>query len=265
MRLLDASMLRGALALLVALAPVTVVAQETAGAASTAPLGVSAEAQAVMDRMTNYMKGLQAFSIAARESRDEVLSFGYKLQNNQTSTMVVQLPDKLRVDVDGDIKTRTYLYDGKTLTIHAGDRGVYAQVDAPSTLGELLDGLLNRGVDMPLIDVLLQARKGTLGEGVRAGLLVGDSSVEGVATDHLAFRQPTIDWQMWVEKGDRPLPRKFVITTRYEVGDPQYEVVLDWNLKPKIDRKTFAFAPPTDTRKIRFNDDAAAAAGGGQP
>jgi hypothetical protein len=43
-----------------------------------------------------------------------------------------------------------------------------------------------------------------------------------VLCDHLAFRQLDTDWQLWVEKGSRPLPRKIVITTRYEVGDPQF-------------------------------------------
>ena len=96
--------------------------------------GIGPEARAVLDRMTAYLATLQRFSIVADETRDEVLSFGYKLQRNQTARMVVQRPDRLRVDVTGDIKTRTYVYDGKTLTVHAPAPGVYAQVEAPPTI-----------------------------------------------------------------------------------------------------------------------------------
>ena len=220
--------------------------------------GIGPEAKAVLDRMTAYLGTLERFSIVASESRDQVLSFGYKLQRNQSAKMVVQRPDRLRVDVTGDIKTRTYVYDGKTLTIHAPDAGVYAQVEAPPTIRDLVNGLLNRGVEMPLIDVLLQGFQGTLTEGVRVGLLVGDSEIDGVPVQHLAFRQATIDWQLWVDKGERPLPRRFAITTRYEFGNPQYEATLAWDLKPKTDRRTFTF-DPGETRRIPFSDEPAAA------
>jgi hypothetical protein len=214
--------------------------------------GVTPEARAVLDRMTAYLGTLQRFSIEAHESRDEVLSFGYKLQHQQHATLLVQRPDRMRADVDGDVKARSYVYDGETLTVHAQRAGVYAQLDAPGTIAETIDVLLAQGVEMPLVDVLAQAFRGTLAEGVRAGMLVGDSRIDGVAVSHLAFRQATIDWQLWVEKGDRPLPRKLLITTRYEYGEPQYEAVLEWNLEPTIARDAFTFAPPDGARRIRF-------------
>jgi len=211
---------------------------------------VTPEARAVLDRMQNYLNSLQAFSVTANASRDEVLPYGYKLQNNESALMVVQRPNKLRVDVDGDIKHRSYYYDGSKLTMLVPEQGVYAQTDAPGTVGEVVNGLLNAGVEMPLIDVLRQAFQGSLLEGVRYGLRVGDSTIDGVETDHLAFRQSTIDWQLWVAKNGQL--RKLLITTRYELGDPQYEVVLDWNTKPKINSSTFKFVPPSGAKQIPF-------------
>ena len=112
--------------------------------------------------------------------------------------------------------------------------------------------LLDAGIEMPLIDMLYNGTAGNLTEEVRVGILVGDSMVDGVATDHLAFRQPDIDWQLWVEKGQRALPRKIVITTRYEVGDPQYTAVLRWNNAPKFDAGTFNLVPPAGATKIPY-------------
>lgn len=222
------------------------------GSQAPARPGVSPEARAVLERMTAYLQKLERFSVTADETRDELMPYGYKLQDQQHATLLVQRPNRMRVDVDGDIKTRSYVYDGKTLVIHAPDSQVYAQVPAPATIGETVDELLARGVEMPLIDVLAQAFKGTLASHARAGSLVGESRIDGVAVDHLAFRQADIDWQIWIEKGERPLPRKLLITTRFEVGDPQFEATLEWNLSPDIAADAFAFTPPEGSHRIEL-------------
>jgi hypothetical protein len=217
---------------------------------------VSPEAQAVLDRMTRYLRGLQTFSIETQASRDEVVALGYKLQNNERSVIVVQRPNKLRAEISGDVRNRTFVYDGTRLTMYSPDDAVFARTEAPDTLADLIGVLLDIGVEMPLIDVLYQATAGTLTGDVRGGILVGESTIGGVATDHLAFRQANVDWQLWVEQGARPLPRKILITTRYEVGDPQYQAILHWNLKPRMHSSTFEFAPPKGVTEIPLDTTA---------
>ena len=189
------------------------------------------------------------------------MELGYKLQENQHSFMVVQRPNKLRAEVSGDIRNRTFVYDGATLTMYSPDDAAFVRISAPDTLASLIGTLLDLGIEMPLIDVLYQATAGTLTEGVRGGILVGDAMIEGVNCDQLAFRQATVDWQLWVERGDRPLPRKIVITTRYEVGNPQYQAVLNWNLKPRINKSTFVFAPPKGATEIPLDQPASSESG----
>jgi hypothetical protein len=222
---------------------------------------VSDEARAVLDRMTSYLRGLQTFSIETQASRDEVVALGYKLQNNERSVIVVQRPDKLRADISGDVRNRTIVYDGTKLTMYSPDDAVFTRAEAPETLADLIGTLLDIGVEMPLIDVLYQATAGTLTDDVRGGILVGESTIDGVASDHLAFRQANVDWQLWVEKGDRPLPRKILITTRYEVGDPQYQAILHWNLKPRIRSSTFEFTPPKGVTEIPLDTVASTESG----
>jgi hypothetical protein len=211
---------------------------------------VTPAAQAVLDRMTAALKGHKRYAISADITRDEVLLYGYKMQHNETARMWVEAPNHLRLELKGDIKNRTYIYDGAQLVVHAPDANVYASGAAPGTLGELASALLEQGVEMPLIDMLFHGHTGNLAEEVRIGLVVGDSMVGGVATDHLAFRQANVDWQLWVEKGARALPRKLLITTRYAVGDPQYQAVLTWDLDPKPPAGAFTFQPPAGATKI---------------
>jgi hypothetical protein len=112
------------------------------------------------------------------------------------------------------------------------------------------------GVEMPLIDMLYYGTAGTLADYVTGGVLVGQSFIDGIPVDHLAFRQPNIDWQLWVDQGEQPLPRKLVITTRYEVGDPQFQAALSWDLEPTFTDSTFSFVPPEGAVKIPFVDPA---------
>lgn len=248
-----------------ALVTVPAMAQEPApadkAAAAESTQVVSDEARVVLDRMTRYLRGLQTFSIETQASRDEVVALGYKLQNNERSVIVVQRPNKLRADISGDIRNRTIVYDGAQLTMYSPDDAAFVRTDAPDTLADLIGVLLDTGVEMPLIDVLYQATAGTLTSDVRGGILVGESMIDGIATDHLAFRQANVDWQLWVEQGARPLPRKILITTRYEVGDPQYQAVLHWNLKPRIHTSTFKFAPPKGATEIPLDGPARTAGG----
>lgn len=213
---------------------------------------ISTDAQAVLDRMTATLQGLKSFSVAATGSRDELLPYSYKLQSNESATLVVRRPDRLRAEIRGDLRTRSIVYDGTKLTMYSPQDAAYVRLNAPPTLGALIGGLLDLGVELPLIDVLYHGTTGTLTEGVRTGIWVGETTIDGVACDHLAFRQAAIDWQLWVQKGEKALPRKMLITTRYTVGEPQWQATLDWNLQPTIGDATFRFDPPAGTTEVSF-------------
>lgn len=222
---------------------------------------ITPRAQAVLDRMTATLKSLQRYSVTAQITRDELLPFGYKLQNNESARMWVEAPNRLRMEVSGDVKNRTYVYDGSQITMFVPGMNVYSSTAAPGSIGELVRALLDRGVEMPIVDMLYHGYVGNVAENVRVGLVVGDSEVDGVQTDHLAFRQPDVDWQLWVEKGAQALPRKLLITTRYEVGDPQYQAVLRWDLKPRMPAKAFSFEPPADATKVPYHSSLVAGGG----
>ncbi len=243
-----------------AMAPLA--AQDAADpAAESGPLMVpaqriSVEAQAVVDRMTAAVRNLKAFSIESEVVKDEVLPFGYVLQNHQHTTLTLQSPNKLRAEVSGDIKNRTYVYDGSNFFIYSPDHNVHTQMPAPDSTLKLVDSLLDAGIELPLIDVLYQSYTGNLLADVQTGIYVGESTVGGVDCDVLAFRQALIDWQLWVQKSDS-LPRKFAITTRFEFGQPQVEQVLTWNLKPDITSDTFIFKAPEGSQAIPLASAAA--------
>lgn len=212
---------------------------------------VSAEAQAVYDRMRNSLRALKKYSVSVESSQDEVLNFGYKLQHNSHATVDVEPPMHLRAEVGGE-QPRLYVYDGKTLTLSSSAEGYYAQTPAPDSLGKLVQGLLNHDVEIPLIDFLSQSLQDQLLAGVKRGRLIGSEQINGQICDHLAFREPEVDWQLWVSQGKQALPCKLVITTRYTVGDPQYQATMKWQTQPNFDAKHFTFVADKDATRIPF-------------
>jgi hypothetical protein len=224
-------------------------------AAAPANGAVEAAAVAAVERMQSYIGALEKYAVNARTTEDEILSFGYKLQNNETVDLLVAEPGSLRVGVAGDDRDQLFLFHDGTFTMFAQRINVYTQFPIKATLAETVGKLLDDGVEMPLIDFIYQGSHGSLLDGIRAGRVVGASRIDGVLCDHLAFRQSTIDWQLWIAQGDQPLPRKMLITTRYEFGEPQFEAILTWDVAPKLSSTSFAFTPPAEARKIEFTPD----------
>lgn len=215
-------------------------------------INASPESVEILERMGAYLAGLESYEIVAVTSRDEVVARGYKLQHNERTTLVFDKPGSLRAEVAGDLRNRTFVFANGQLVMYSPDDQAYVRIPAPGTVGDLVRTLLDAGVEMPLIDVLYQSAVGTLARDVRGGVLVGETVIDGTPCYHLAFRQAEADWQIWVEIGPRPLPRKIVITTRFEVGDPQFQTTLQWNLKPRITPSTFAFTPPAGSSEVSF-------------
>jgi hypothetical protein len=54
-----------------------------------------------------------------------------------------------------------------------------------------------------------------------------------------------------VQAGDAPLPMKYVITTKWLTGAPQYEIRFrDWNTSPQTNDKRFSFSAPEGATRL---------------
>jgi hypothetical protein len=95
-------------------------------------------------------------------------------------------------------------------------------------------------------------------EDVVSGTYVGPATVRGVSCHHLAFRGNETDWQLWIEDGPRPVPCKFVITSKKVQGLPEFTVEFSqWNFSPRLGDEVFHFTPPGDAKRINFLTDVA--------
>lgn len=216
--------------------------------------GVDPAATEVLKRMTDYLGSLKQFSVQTENSLEVILQSGQKIQYNNPAQLLIQRPDKLMASRAGDIVNQELYYNGKTLTLYDMDSKFYATVAAPATIDEAIDFARNY-LDLyaPGGDLIYSNAYSILMEDVVSGIYIGQSVVNGIMCHHLAFRNSEVDWQIWIETGDKPLPRKFIVTTKWMSGAPQFTLVTrNWDFSPKIAQNAFTFAPPADARQIDF-------------
>ncbi|MBN8226862.1 DUF2092 domain-containing protein [Corallococcus macrosporus] len=205
--------------------------------------------------MSDFLSAQREFSVRTQGTLDEVLDSGQKIQLQRSGDVRLQRPNRLRVDRTGDLARLHLFYDGRQLTLHGERANAYATTPAPTTVDATLDMASQKlGLDAPGADLLVSNPYAALTEDVCSGRYLGGSMVDGVAVHHLAFRNSDgVDWELWVEDGPRPLPRKYVITSRDLPGAPQYSVSLsEWNLSPQLTQDQFQFTPPRDAMRVSF-------------
>ncbi|NEV64048.1 DUF2092 domain-containing protein [Thiorhodococcus minor] len=206
-----------------------------------------------LDRMGAYLRTLTAFELKAEDRIDEVLEDGQKIQLNKTVDLQVRRPDRLRAEIETDRKARVVFYDGKQFTIVSPEARFYATVEAPPTIRELLTQLNETyGIEIPLQDLFYWGTDAASGADIQKAMWVGTSKIRGQLTDHYAFRQPAVDWQIWIAQGTAPLPLRYVITTKEEPGAPQFVADMTWNTEAKPADSVFAFAPTEEDRPIEI-------------
>jgi hypothetical protein len=228
-------------------------ARAAAKEAAATPAADTPDAIAALKKMGAFLRDQHMFVVKGQMTTDDVLASGQKVQMGSVVVLKVRRPDRLRVDIDGDRRVERLFYDGKTFTAFGKRDGYFAQFDAPPTLAELTPVLEKKyGVDLPLGDLFYWGTPQDGSAAIKSATLVGTSVVGGASCDHYAIHQADVDWEIWIEQGARPVPRKVVITTTSERMQPQHVMVLDWDLNPKLGEDAFTFVPPADAHRIEF-------------
>lgn len=222
--------------------------------ASTVSPAVEPAALSALQRMSAYLGTISRFELKADTTLDQVYRNGQKLQFGGQIVYKVQRPNGFMIDVSTDRKARRFFYDGKTLTMYGPVAGLYATVPAPPTIRELMNVLYDKyDIEIPLMDLFRWSDPNNgRAEALDSGVAVGYAKVNGVDAQHYAFRQGRVDWQVWIAEGDRPLPLKFVITSTWLSGQPQFVSNLTWNENARFSADTFEFKPPAGSHRIEL-------------
>ena len=159
----------------------------------------------------------------------------------------------MRAEVRSTRRNRELIYDGKTLTLFNRVRNFYGSAGISGSLDKAMDAASERfGIATPLEDFIRSNSRQDLLQKVVSGADLGPVTVLGVPCEHLAFAQTNIDWQIWIEDGPRPVPRKFVITYKDEPDSPEYTAIFsNWDFTTSLPDFVFKFEPPAGASKIK--------------
>ena len=204
--------------------------------------------------MSNFLMTAKTLAITSQGSLDVVTNDGQRIQLDGTTEYKIRRPGFV-IDYNSDIKSRRFIYDGKTFTVYSPKLGYYASVAAPATNREVLDTIYNKfGIQLPLED-LFRWGDGSNADRIQAlksAYEVGSATIDGVPTDHFAFREADVDWEVWIQQGDQPWPRKLVIIDRTDPARPTFTARLNWQFNPVFTDADFTFVPDANAKRIQM-------------
>ena len=146
-----------------------------------------------------------------------------------------------------DLGNFTLSYDGAAVTLFTPAQNVYAAGPLDRDLERAVAWVEERlGIEIPVRPLLAADPYAALmAAGPTTGMLVGRSFVRDTAVDHFALRNPSADWEIWLETSRRALPLRVSVVQREEGGGTRMTMEFsDWNLAPRLTDRDFVFVPP---------------------
>ncbi|WP_114945331.1 DUF2092 domain-containing protein [Microvirga calopogonii] len=216
------------------------------GAPAPAARAEDGEAQAILKAMADYVGRQENLALKYDSDIEVVTPAVEKIQFSASGDVTLSRPNKFRISRTGGYADVELISDGTNVTIYDRGGNRFAQVAGSPSFDEAVDRLRSEAsLELPGADLLLAKPYDELMAGVLEAKHIGRGVIEGVECEHLAFRNLDTDWQIWVEVGDKPVPRKYVITSKAVGAAPQYTLRLrDWKTGVSPAPDAFAFKPP---------------------
>jgi hypothetical protein len=208
----------------------------------------------IFKSMCDYLAGLETFSAVAQTTTDEMGLSGEKVQVSARRILYVSRPNKVAVDVTGDRGARRVVYDGKTVSMLDRTENIYTVVQVPDTIDAALDTLAqNYGIVVPLEDLMYKDLYDKAVARASAGQYLGLHTVDGLKCHHLAFSTDTTNWEVWIDAGDKPAPRKIAIDYEQNTARSRYSAdIVGWVGSPEISAEKFKFELPDGVKRVEI-------------
>jgi hypothetical protein len=211
-------------------------------------------AKTILYSMSSYLGSAEQFSFQATMTNDILFTKDFYIQTETTSKVIVKRPDKVYADIKSDYNHKRYWYDGQNITLLTIPQNYYAMAIATGNIDSMADSVYNKfGVHIPLAALAYENTYEALMEGVQNGYYTGLHLVDGILCHHLLFIDDDTEWQIWIQDGPNPVPRKYVV--KYGMDDRDYQFVAlinNWDFNEYAPDEMFNFIPPPGSAPIEF-------------
>ncbi len=225
-----------------------------AGSAAETSSKIDPKALESLKRMSDSLAAAPAFTYRSRSVIEVPAGTGQFLTLFSAAKVALRRPDGLRAELSGEAPAFQFYYDGKTVTAFAPATKVYSKSPAPATVDAMLPDLeAETGIRFVTAPLFYSNPYSIFTRGLLSGIVVGPVMVDGELCEHLAFRSPGVNWEIWIEAGGNGLPRRLAVTFTDRPNFPRTIVEFsNWNLRPWLTAGSFAFRPPAGAREIPF-------------
>jgi hypothetical protein len=223
--------------------------------AKAAPSEESVRARQLLDAMAQYLSNANGFKVELLTGYEVVQESGQKIEFGERRTVSVSRPDKLKVEgLRSDGHKGLALFDGKQITLYDAAAKVYAT--APQTAGideSVIHFVRDLRMRLPLAPLVMKRLPDELARRLQSIDYVEKTGIYGEPTHHIAGRTATVDFEMWITDGDKPLLRRIALTYRGAEGEPRFWADFsNWDLNPNFPPSDFSFNPPADAKSLPF-------------
>jgi len=199
-----------------------------------------------------HLRNATRFTVDIDSEYEEVLLDGTTVTYHRNDAVLVERPDKLRLDVVDDRGLRRIFVNPDNVVVYRPVNDVYAEIEVSGTLDQRLDKLEAKGVVLPLGDLLRTKPCDDLVEQMRRATFAGTHYVNGQMAKHLLIETDHADMQVWIADGDAPQIVKLVIHYRELMGEPRFTARLsNWDIATVNDSE-FRFSPSPQSERVDF-------------
>ncbi len=212
------------------------------------------DAEKIVRAMSDHLAGLKAISLTYDTDIEVITPDIQKLQFASSGQVLLSRPNKVRATRVGGYADVELAFDGNTLTMFGKNIDALAQVQTQGSVDQLVNRLRDEfAIAIPGASFLLSSSYDELMLGVLDAKHVGRGVIDGVECEHLAFRTEDTDWQLWVTVGAKPVPKKYVITSKGVAAAPQYTLRIK-ELRSDIETGADAFVlkAPASAKKVEI-------------
>jgi hypothetical protein len=236
------------------LTPAVTWAAETSPSPANNQNSVEPRALEVLRRMSATLAEAKEFSYRSVNTAEVPAKTGQFVTLFSNVDVALKRPDKLRAQLSGEAPHFDFYFDGTTASAYAPSTNVYSTVQAPPTIDAMLPALEQAtGIRITSAPLLVSDPYAMMTRNLSSGVVLGPTDVNGRPCEHLAFRSPGINWEVWVESDQRSLPWRVAVTFTDRPNFPRVLIeFLSWNLHPWLKDDAFAFRKPAGAREIPF-------------
>jgi len=221
---------------------------------SSQAIHIESQADQILHSMSDYLVSINQFAFSADVRYGASIVDGRIIELGGILKVMTRRPDQLRAEFNGDERMNRIIFDGKTATFWDKRTNAYAVTQVPTEIGAAMDLMFDKyGYSVPVADFLYSNPYAVLMEHVKTGIYLGKHNINSIPCHHLSFIQENIDWQIWIEDGTQPLPKRLLITYKTEPGTPIYAATLTWDISgTEITDASFQFNPPEGATEMEF-------------